>query len=189
MITSEVHTNFDYSQHKDKFDSLMPLSDYLKQAGKIVKKITKSNNKSIVTDDLISYVVNAMVKADLTFDPNKGASRNTYRYKSALFTVWRYLQRKKNDKTVSFESDINNFIYDNNPLQNIIKQEELTNFQSMVKSDLSERDSNIVIDRMSNKITYEELGKKYNVSRQRAEQIVNGYISRCSKINYQFSNR
>lgn len=197
----------EYKDHKTI--NFLSLNEYLIMARKIISKMSSGPYKQYLnTEDVVSYVANALMMADWRWDENynskQGRKKNLYSYRNQC-AIWaiqtlvtKQKKSKKNIKMYSLDDNINDtdlrnnldFIEDTsceNPLE-VLEQEETDNdIKQMVSSIL---DSDILSDKNKQYIkmyffeglTLEKIGNHFNITREAVRQGINKSLQKIREL-------
>jgi len=197
----------EYKDHKTI--NFLSLNEYLIMARKIISKMSSGPYKQYLnTEDVVSYVANALMMADWRWDENynskQGRKKNLYSYRNQC-AIWaiqtlvtKQKKSKKNIKMYSLDDSINDtdlrnnldFIEDTsceNPLD-VLEQEETDNdVKQMVSSIL---DSDILSDKNKQYIkmyffeglTLEKIGNHFNITREAVRQGINKSLQKIREL-------
>jgi len=147
-------------------------------------------------DEMVSYGIEGLIRAARSFNPNKGYRFSTYAGKAIRTWLQRNkkeIRNKMDERTVSYDQLIEEDDSDSSALSNILDAkipEELRVIKSTEKTlgkddvytlidkiaevgEWKGRLKEIVCDKYINDMTPTEIGKKYNISRTRVDQIIN----------------
>lgn len=192
---------FQKKEYKDHSKvEFLSLEEYLTMARKIISKMSCGPYKTYLnTDDVVSYVANALMMADWRWDENYssklGRKKNLYSYRNqcAIWAIQTLITKhKKSNKDIRFyslddtinDTDSRNnldFIEDksvDSPLSILEKSESDSDIKELINSLL---DSNILSDRNKQYIqmyffeglTLEKIGKQFNITREAVRQGIN----------------
>jgi RNA polymerase sigma factor (sigma-70 family) len=192
-ITYKDHTNI-------TFDNL---DDYLILAKKAISKFSHPMSKKMLKDeDAISLVANAIMMADWRWDENyqskQGTKKTKYSYRNqcAIWAIQTYLSKeyqknKKYDKIYSLDyvsesedSIAHNLVEDKKnltPYEIAIKNEKEDNTSGLVEiilslDCLSDRQKDYLKLYFLESETFENIGKKYGITREAVRQGLNKAI-------------
>lgn len=143
------------------------------------------NMKFIKSDDVLAYVIEAIVISDHYFDPNiqrKASKRSTFQIRAVIWMIDK-LTNKKNGKKYKFESKFVNANPIKSPRENfweieaptlsadsiIEKEEYLSSVEKSIDL-LSERDRNIIDDYYFQDKTLRKIAEEEGVSFQAIQQ-------------------
>jgi RNA polymerase sigma factor (sigma-70 family) len=191
-----------YKDHNNvAFDSL---NDYIILAKKAISKFSHSmSGKMLKDEDAISSVANAIMMADWRWDENyqnkKGTKKTKYSYRNqcAIWAIQTYLSKeyqknKKFNKVYSLDYNTendSNILYDtfNNkkdctPEKIVMENEYTQNNKKLVDMILvldciSEKQKDYIKLYYLQNETFEQIGKKYGITREAVRQGLNKAVS------------
>ena len=184
----------------------LPLYDYILMAKKIVSKLSSQYNKKMLnTDDVISYVANAIMMADWRWDneykSKEGRKKDLYSYRNqcAIWAIKTLVSKKHKkhkvyslDDTISSSDDRNNLDFledvksadpcaalcdkeDNNALCDDIKL--------LLNSDLlSDKQKQYINLYYFEGYTLDKIGKQFGVTREAVRQNINKTIEKLKEL-------
>lgn len=201
-----------YKDHQNIiFDNL---NEYITLAKKAISKFSHSmSSKMLKDEDAISYVANAIMMADWRWDENyqnkQGTKKTKYSYRNqcAIWAIQTYLSKeyqknKKFNKIYSLdycsESDDNTMqdvVKDHKnltPEDIVIQKEQKDNIEKLAEMIL---DLDCLTDRQKDYLklyyideqTFENIGKKYNITREAVRQGLNKAIGIIRSTINEFS--
>ena len=188
----------------------LTLEEYLVMARKIVSKMSSGVYKNYLnTEDVISYVANALMMADWRWDANykskEGRKKKLYSYRNqcAIWAIQTLItkQKKAKGKKIKFYSlddnigdldERNNidFIPDTkakNPLDLLITKENADCIKNLISSVMQ---SDLLSDKNKQYIkmyffegqTLEKIGKSFNITREAVRQGINKSLEKIRNI-------
>ena len=193
-----------YREYKDT--EFLPLYDYILMAKKIVSKLSSQYNKKLLnTEDVISYVANAIMMADWRWDneyqSKEGRKKDLYSYRNqcAIWAIKTLVsKRKKRPKTFSLDESIsscddrNNFDFLEDtrcidPGEALCDKETNSDLcddiKSLLESDLlSEKQKHYIELYYFKGLTLEKIGKQFGVTREAVRQNINKTIAKLKEI-------
>lgn len=190
-----------YRDHKKiKF---MPMDEYWSIAKKILNKFGRGIDK---TDDVISYVANAVMMADWRWDSEYkskdfGRKKDLYSYRNqcGLWAIKTLKTKAKKDHAKSYrvysldnnihtsDNSFYEFVSDNNDPSTELEAKESTEekmgmISSMLKSDLlSAKEKDIINKYYYEEMTLEQIGTQYNLTREAIRQNIIKTIDKIKK--------
>jgi RNA polymerase sigma factor (sigma-70 family) len=198
----------EYKDH-DKVNFLS-LEEYLTMAKKIISKMSSGPyRKFLNTEDVISYIANALMMADWRWDENYSSSEGrkkglySYRNQCAIWAIQTLITKHKKSKKnnismYSLDDNINgedirnalDFIEDpkgENPSSIIEKQEVKQDIKNLVSNLL---DSDLLTDRNKDYIkmyffegeTLEVIGKRFNITREAVRQGIHKSLEKIRNV-------
>jgi RNA polymerase sigma factor (sigma-70 family) len=189
-----------YKSHDTiSFDNL---DSYLLLAKKAISKFAKSlASKMLKDEDAISSVANAIMMADWRWDENyknkQGTKKTKYSYRNqcAIWSIQTYLSKEymKNKKfnkvysldySADYDSGIYDFIEDTKnmrPEENACYNEKTQDISQLIEiilnlECLTDRQKDYIKLYYIEEQTFENIGKKYNITREAARQGLNKAI-------------
>lgn len=184
----------------------LPLYDYILMAKKIISKLSSQYNKKLLnTDDVISYVANAIMMADWRWDneykSKEGRKKDLYSYRNqcAIWAIKTLVSKKKKkkkiyslDETISSFDDRNNFDFledekHKDPCDALCDKETnnslCDDIKVLLESDLLSDKQKQYIDLYYFKgLTLEKIGNKFGVTREAVRQNINKTIAKLREI-------
>lgn len=188
----------EYKAHKNI--EFLSLDDYLLMARKIISKMSSGPYKHYLnTEDVVSYVANALMMADWRWDENysskDGRKKNLYSYRNQC-AIWaiktlisKHKKSKKDIKVYSLDDTINSmdlrssidFIEDSksaNPLATLEKEESDEDIKRLINellnSDMiSDKNKQYIKMYYFDGLTLEKIGKHFNITREAVRQGIN----------------
>lgn len=181
-------------------DEFLSLYDYIIMAKKIISKLSNQYNKQLLnTEDVISYVANAIMMADWRWDKNynskEGRKKDLYSYRNqcAIWAIKTLMSKKLKkqkiyslDDSISSSDDRNNFDFvedfkTKDPCEALCCEETNKNLCNDIKALL---DSDILTEKQKQYIqmyyfdglTLEKIGKRFGVTREAVRQNLNKAI-------------
>jgi RNA polymerase sigma factor (sigma-70 family) len=192
----------EYKDH-DNIEFL-PLYDYILMAKKIVSKLSSQYNKKLLnTEDVISYVANAIMMADWRWDneykSKEGRKKDLYSYRNqcAIWAIKTLVSKKRKkiyslDNKISSSDDRNGFDFisddrDGDPAEMILIKEKNENIQNDISALFN---TNILTDKQKQYIrlyyfeglTLDKIGKKFGVTREAVRQNINKSIIKLREV-------
>jgi RNA polymerase sigma factor (sigma-70 family) len=179
--------------------TFMTLPEYLKAAEKAIKFFApkiKGNlvNELLKSDDAISNVAYAMMTADWKYKEGKGMTQYNYRNNYAFFAIRSYLTRKSKGlrktgiiRSLDFDMDDGNNFYQIisdgnavNPLDTMLEEDD--NFgevlDRMTDGTITEKQSKCIQMYFFDGLTYEQIGNKMGVTKERVRQNINNGLDK-----------
>jgi RNA polymerase sigma factor (sigma-70 family) len=151
----------------------LSVKEYEEIAIKLLNKYAKHNTSN---EDAISLVMEYMMKADMRFDDKIG-KRECFRVVCGKFGA---LYTLKNKKAKSLSLDYEYDFYGNRmsmlenvaskektPLEKVITKEQMNLF---FECNFNKETKNMIVDKYINNMTYDNIGKKYGISKQAVNQ-------------------
>jgi len=208
-IVSVGNQKVEYKDHSQiEFESL---SFYVTLAQKAISKFAKNFSSSLAkemlsSEDAISNVANCIMMADWRWDSErKGATgqqktKYSYRNQCAIWAIKSYMTRKKQKfskpHAIEIDQDINS---DNSslldilpdchqsPLDIIIDKETKTNlddiiYQILNKDILSKRQAECVRLYFLEDMTFAQIGKRFNITREAVRQNIKKSITKIKEL-------
>ena len=192
----------EYKDH-DNIEFL-PLYDYILMAKKIVSKLSSQYNKKLLnTEDVISYVANAIMMADWRWDneykSKEGRKKDLYSYRNqcAIWAIKTLVSKKRKkiyslDNKISSSDDRNGFDFisderDGDPAEMILIKEKNENIHNDISALFN---TNILTEKQKQYIqlyyfeglTLEKIGKKFGVTREAVRQNINKSIIKLREV-------
>jgi RNA polymerase sigma factor (sigma-70 family) len=211
-IVSVGNQKVEYKDHNDiQFEPLsFYLTLAQKAISKFGSNFSSNVSKEMLkSEDAIANVANCIMMADWRWDKDrKGISgqqktKYSYRNQCAIWAIKSYLTRKKNKKGKNIDAYLSNFessdkelsLLDlvhhknDNPVDIITKAEEDANIKEYLSKILS-IDSNILTSRQAEYIklyyfenlTFAEIGKRFNITREAVRQGIKKAIEKIRSI-------
>jgi len=155
----------------------------------VVQRIGLDNGVSIQDSEEFSDACIGLINAEIKYDPEK-AKFSTFAYILCYREVVKGKQRRYKKRHFSFgcfndkdltEKLVDKHLFDPHKLKKHEKKDLL--FKLLACSGLDERDLDIVKSYYCFDVTQVELGKKYEISKQRISQIIIETISKIRKHN------
>lgn len=202
-----AHTNYPDKNNQE----FLGLNDYITGARRIIKKCISLKklkhwnlNNLIYDEDFVSHVAHGMMMADWRFDPNKGMTRENFRFNYALYTIKSVLnqdkkswKRRRRDGLKSLDLSVRDFnnLYSQikdtktpNPLDNLLAQigakcsdtEQISN--CLTNGFLTPRESEAIHAYYVDDMTLEAAGTQLGVTRERVRQLVNSGIAKIKEF-------
>lgn len=187
-------------------NEFLSLYDYIIMAKKIISKLSNQYNKQLLnTEDVISYVANAIMMADWRWDKNyeskEGRKKDLYSYRNqcAIWAIKTLMSKKLKkqkiyslDDTISSSDDRNNFdfVQDTNakdPCDALCCEETNKNLCNDIKllleSDvLTQKQKDYIQMYYFEGMTLEKIGKHFDVTREAVRQNLNKAILKLKTI-------
>lgn len=209
-IVSVGNQKVAYKDHSNiKFESL---SFYIDLAKKTISKFGRDFSPTLTkemlkSEDAIANVANCIMMADWRWDENRegetGQKKTKYSYRNqcAIWAIKSYISRKnkkKNKKNVeAYIGTDDDFSLldiignnDKNPLDLIIENENNNNLIDHIKS-IIDPNNNILSERQSQYIkmyyfdnmTFAQIGKRFNITREAVRQGIKKAIEKIQSIS------
>lgn len=193
-----------YRDYENK--EFLPLYDYILMAKKIVSKLSSQYNKKLLnTEDVISYVANAIMMADWRWDNDyqskEGRKKDLYSYRNqcAIWAIKTLVSKKKKkkkiyslDETISSSDERNNFDFLEDgtyvdPCEALCdKETNITlcdDIRTLLKSDLlSDKQKQYIELYYFKGLTLEKIGNQFGVTREAVRQNINKTIAKLKEI-------
>lgn len=210
-IVSVGNQKLSYQDHSDiTFESL---DFYVTLAQKTISKFGKNFSSSLAkemlsSEDAISNVANAIMMADWRWDKDRkgetGQQKTKYSYRNqcALWAIQSYVTRKKkntkrklveiyhdnNDKELSLLDVVSDKT--SSPVDNLIEQENKENIKKYLETILSES-FGLISEKQAKYIklyyfenlTFSDIGKKFNVTREAVRQGIKKALEKIRNIS------
>ena len=174
---------------KNSERQLESLSFYTKKAKQTIKRHARNLMRD---EDAIAYITFYIMRGDLNWNPEK-SSRKTYLYNCAKWGIKTYLTHyKKRKKYISINKPIKNAgdgdlqlheilpSPDKEP-EDIAANSELKKNLDILLDTLSVREKECINSYFYTNQSYEEIGKKYNITRERVRQIIQNGLFKLRK--------
>lgn len=189
----------EYKNHNDI--NFLTLNEYLIMARKIISKMSSGPYKQYLnTEDVVSYVANALMMADWRWDENynskEGRKKNLYSYRNqcAIWAIQTLLTKHKKSKKDGFKTyslnepidgadmrDNLDFIEDpnaDNPISILEDAEDKKDIKKLINSLLN---SDLISQKHKDYLTMyyfegqtlEKIGKHFNITREAVRQGIN----------------
>jgi RNA polymerase sigma factor (sigma-70 family) len=190
-----------------------PLSFYIELAQKAISKFGKNlsptiSKEMLKSEDAIANVANCIMMADWRWDQDRkgqtGQQKTKYSYRNqcAIWAIKSYMSRKKNKKSYRGLDIQQNSSEDEcslldilcvdrqSPIDNLINEEENNNlkeyFATILSSDsgiLSQRQCDYVRMYYFENMTFAEIGKQFNITREAVRQGIKKAIEKIQAIS------
>lgn len=210
-IVSVGNQKVKYQDHSNiEFE---PLSFYIDLAQKAISKFGKNlsptiSKEMLKSEDAIANVANCIMMADWRWDKDRkgetGQQKTKYSYRNqcAIWAIKSYMSRKKNKKSKrGLDIQQNNYddecslldilcVDNKSPVENILYQEEQDSlkkyFETILSSDsgiLSERQCEYIRMYYFDNMTFAEIGKRFNITREAVRQGIKKAIEKIQAIS------
>lgn len=209
-IVSVGNQKVEYKNHSEiEFE---PLSFYINLAQKAIAKFGKNfsanlSKEMLKSEDAIANVANCIMMADWRWDSErKGStgqqkSKYSYRNQCAIWAIKSYMSRKKHKKNKIKTTDIDTKYEDDSlclldiipnttkcPQELIIEQEKFCEIKNYIETILSNKD--ILSERQSEclrlyyleDMTFAQIGKKFNITREAVRQNIKKSLEKIRSL-------
>jgi RNA polymerase sigma factor (sigma-70 family) len=213
-IVSVGNQKVEYKDHNDiQFESLsFYLTLAQKAIAKFGSNFSSSVSKEMLkSEDAIANVANSLMMADWRWDKDrKGLSgqqktKYSYRNQCAIWAIKSYLTRKKNKKYKNVDAYLSSLDGDkemslldiahndnDDPLDIILKHESDSSIKQYLNMILS-TDINILTERQSEYIklyffedlTFAEIGKRFNITREAVRQGIKKALEKIRELDHE----
>jgi RNA polymerase sigma factor (sigma-70 family) len=188
-----------------KFDTLNNYTNIAKKTiSKLANKFYPGLSKEMLgNSDTVAEVAGAIMMADWNWDKDrvgkvsgKGKTLYSYRNQCAIWSIKTYIStknkaRKKNKQCIEKAASENTYMYDENPLDMIISNEQSNNLvvdmQSIINtSPISDKQKNHIYMYYYENKTLSEIGRIYGVTREAIRQSINKALLKIKEVINQY---
>lgn len=210
-IVSIGNQKVSYCDHQDiKFESLtFYLNLAQKTIAKFSKNMASNlSNEMLKSEDAIANVANCIMMADWRWDKNRvgntGHSKTKYSYRNqcAIWAIKSYITRKNKTTRLKTVDNVKSYNNDNlnvldiikdssskSPLDLIIEKEDKDTVQKYINNILDENNE-LLSDRQKeclrlyyiNDMTFAQIGKMFNITREAVRQNIKKAISKIQNV-------
>lgn len=163
---------FDITTSANERKDLLTLGQYETIAITTIRRVHKNNSRKFLLNyELLSHIMFEMMKGDLRYDPTKGTSRRTWRFKCAEWSLKSYTREmakyKKRTPIGPYDSKLLK------RAENISIIDKLVLFDAVRNSELEKQEKEFIIRHYFENETLTDISKSTKINRQQ--------VCRCIK--------